>query len=122
MDISGKIDITDGQRATLLSLLARYLPETLTWVYGSRATGKANSRSDLDLVIFAGPEQQQQIAELREALEDSNLPFRVDLFVWDEIPESFKANIKKENICLTTGKNSPALCEPAIASAPNFPD
>ncbi|GHU06027.1 hypothetical protein FACS1894158_11060 [Betaproteobacteria bacterium] len=122
MDISGKIDITDGQRATLLVLLARHLPETVTWVYGSRVTGKASPRSDLDLVVFARPEQQRQVADLREALEDSNLPFRVDLFVWDEIPESFKANIKKENVCLTTGKNPPVLCEPAIVSAPNSPD
>jgi predicted nucleotidyltransferase len=122
MDINGQIDITDGQRATLLALLARYLPETVTWVYGSRVTGKANPRSDLDLVVFASPEQQRQVADLREALEESDLPFRVDLFVWDEMPESFKANIKKEKVCLTAGKNCSASSEPSIALVPNSPN
>jgi hypothetical protein len=42
---------------------------------------------------------------LREALEESNLPFRVDLFAWDEVPESFKANIEKESVCLTENEN-----------------
>ncbi|WP_148307620.1 nucleotidyltransferase family protein [endosymbiont of unidentified scaly snail isolate Monju] len=36
--------------------------------------------SDLDLVVFAGPAQKNVVAELREAFEENELPFRVDLF------------------------------------------
>ena len=56
--------------------------------------------SDLDLVAFAGPEQQRQVGDLREAFEESNLPFRVDLLVWDEIPESFREEIDAEHEAL----------------------
>ena len=35
---------------------------------------------------------------LREAFEESDLPFRVDFFVWDEIPEIFHENIKSEYV------------------------
>ena len=38
------------------------------------------------------------MGHLREAFEESDLPFRVDLFVWDRIPEQFKAQIEAEHV------------------------
>ena len=32
--------------------------------------------------------------DLKEAFEESNLPFRVDVFVWDSTPECFKRRIE----------------------------
>ena len=52
------------------------------------------SSSDLDLVVFAAKEQSRQVSDLRESLEESDLPFRVDLFVWEELPDSFQKNIE----------------------------
>ena len=46
------------------------------------------------------PEQRRQVGDLREVLEESNLPFRVDLFVWDEVPESFRERIEREHVVL----------------------
>lgn len=91
--MNNKLDITSYQEKTLQMLLHRYLPETVVWAYGSRVTGSSHSASDLDLIAFANPSQSAAISELREALEESNLPFRVDLFVWEQVPESFRANI-----------------------------
>ncbi|MGI9277006.1 MAG: nucleotidyltransferase family protein [Endozoicomonas sp.] len=88
-----KLDITSQQQEALQMLLHRYLPATLVWAYGSRVSGNSYPASDLDLVAFASPAQSAAISELREALEESNLPFRVDLFVWEQVPESFRANI-----------------------------
>ena len=56
--------------------------------------------SDLDLVVFAKPEQERRVSDLREAFEESNLPFRVDLFVWDEVPEQFRKQIEAEHVVL----------------------
>jgi hypothetical protein len=53
------------------------------------------------MVVFSKPEQERQVFTLREALEESSLPFRVDLFVWDEVPETFKAAIKDAHVALT---------------------
>ena len=78
---------------TILALLNRHLPGTTVWVYGSRAKWTSRPESDLDLVGFARPEQSARIADLREAFEKSNLPFRADLFVWDEVPEGFRERI-----------------------------
>ena len=74
------IDITDEQRRTVLALLNRHLPDTTVWACGSRVKWTSRPESDLDLVVFARPEQSAQVAELREAFEESDLPFQVDLF------------------------------------------
>ena len=94
------IDITAEQRKTVLALLARHLPNTTAWVYGSRVKWTARPESDLDLVVFAKPEQERRVSDLREAFEESNLPFRVDLFVWDEVPEQFRKQIEAEHVVL----------------------
>ena len=100
MGIAPAIDITAKQRKTVLALLQRHLPDTTAWVYGSRAMWTSRPQSDLDLVVFATPRQRRQVGSLREAFEESNLPFRVDLFVWDETPEAFRKQIEAEHVVL----------------------
>ena len=100
MGVEQAIDISATQRNTVLSLLKRHLPGTETWVYGSRIKWTARPQSDLDLVVFATPEHRRRIGALREAFEESDLPFRVDLFVWDEVPEEFRQEIESEHVVL----------------------
>ena len=100
MGVDQAIDITAAERKIILELLDRYLPGTPAWVYGSRVKWTSRPKSDLDLVVFATPQQQRQVGDLREAFEESNLPFRVDLFVWDEAPESFREQIETEHVVL----------------------
>ena len=100
MGIEPAIDITAEQRKMVLALLEKHLPNTTAWVYGSRAKCTARPQSDLDMVVFATPEQSSQVFALREAFEESNLPFRVDLFVWDDVPERFRERIEAEYVVL----------------------
>lgn len=98
MGLDQPIDITTEQRKTILALLARHLPNTSVWVYGSRVKWTSSPKSDLDLVVFARSEQTGRVSTLREAFEESNLPFRVDLFVWDDVPEQFRKQIEAERV------------------------
>ena len=100
MGVDQPIDITAEERRTALVLLQGNLPGTVAWVYGSRAKWTARPQSDLDLVVFATPNQRRRVGALREAFEVSNLPFRVDLFVWDDVPESFRERIWMERVVL----------------------
>ena len=102
------IAITSADQRILLDLLRRHLPDTEVWVYGSRVTGAARPPSDLDMVVFASPDQRFQVADLREALEDSALSFRVDLFIWSDVPESFRNNIQARHVAIQKGKPQPA--------------
>jgi len=103
------IDLTSQQRKTLVELLERYLPNTEVWAYGSRVKLTAKLYSDLDLVAFTIPEQKVAVYNLKEAFEETNLPFRVDLFCWDEVPEQFHNNIKKDKVILQYGNMG---CQP----------
>ena len=94
------IDITAEQQETILSLLERYLPGTTAWAYGSRVRRKSRPASDLDLVVFTTPEQDRRVGDLREAFEEGDLPFPVDLFVWDEVPKNFRERIEAEHVVL----------------------
>lgn len=94
------IDITVEQRKTVLALLDKHLPNTAAWAFGSRAKWTARPQSDLDLVVFTTTEQRGKVSDLREAFEESNLPFRVDLFVWDDVPENFRGQIEAGHVVL----------------------
>jgi predicted nucleotidyltransferase len=98
--ISTAVDIRPHDKEILYSLLSRYLPDTTVWAYGSRTTGNALPWSDLDLVIFTKANQEYQLSLLKEALEESNFPFRIDLLEWDWLPDDFKANIEASHTVL----------------------
>lgn len=100
METVKSIDMSSEQRGVLLALLRKHLPNTRVWVYGSRARLTAKKSSDLDMVVFARDEQKRQVGDLREALEQSDLPFRVDLFVWDDMPEGFQKKIESDHVTL----------------------
>ncbi len=94
------IDVTHEQLKQLLGLFERYLPATAVWAFGSRAKWTSRPDSDLDLVVFANAEQARQISALREAFDESSLPFRIDLLVWEDLPKSFHQNISAQYVVL----------------------
>ena len=104
MGVDADIDITTEDRKTVLALLKRHLPGTAAWVYGSRVKWTSRPQSDLDVVVFTTPAQRGRVGDLREAFEESNLPFRVDLFVWDDVPVSFRRRIEAEHVVLANGR------------------
>lgn len=59
--------LTAADRQAALEILRRHLPNTTAWVYGSRADGTARPGSDLDLVVFAAPDEMRQVGDLRDA-------------------------------------------------------
>ena len=96
MGLNANLDLTAEQRGIIFGLLRTYLPNVTVWAYGSRVRWNARPYSDLDLVAFTSPGQESQLANLKDAFEESNLPFEVDLLAWDDLPESFHRRIKQE--------------------------
>ena len=97
------LDLMPEQMATLHLLLRRFMPGVTVWAYGSRVKGTARPYSDLDLVVFTTPGQRPLISELKEALDESNLPFPVDVLAWDDIPASFHRNIEEKYVVVQEG-------------------
>ncbi len=87
--------IRPQDRDTLIRLLKTHLPNTEIWAFGSRVTGKAHPGSDLDLVAMSDDEQAIFLAQ--EALENSMLPFRVDLLSWSSLPTTMQKTIRQHH-------------------------
>ncbi len=95
------IDLQDKEYREVKKILSLCF-EKEVWVFGSRVSWATNKYSDLDLVIFdATPEQ---IGDLKEAFEESNLLFTVDILSWENIPDDFKNNIKKKYVVIQQAK------------------
>lgn len=93
---SGVIDIAPEHRRIVLGVLKEQLPEgARVWVFGSRATGRARRYSDLDLAVDAGRRLTiDETATLREAFEESDLPYVVDIVDWNTVNEGFRKIIE----------------------------
>lgn len=70
------------------------------WAYGSRVTGEAHDGSDLDLVIRSHDLQKLPIdalLDIKEKIQQSNIPIVVELFDWARLPQSFQRNIEAQH-------------------------
>lgn len=49
------------------------------YLFGSRATGTAQPASDFDMAVLANEDISRELSVARDMLEESNIPFKVDL-------------------------------------------
>ncbi|MXW15308.1 MAG: hypothetical protein F4120_09455 [Rhodothermaceae bacterium] len=100
--ISSTTHISKEELRTIRRLVEKHLPNTDAWVYGDRLKEEPNRRSDLNIVVFSTPEQQQRVSDLREAFGESDLSFRVNLLVSEEGAEGIHKEIKKGFFVIVT--------------------
>lgn len=82
-------------------LLSMHVPGAEVWAYGSRVRGDNHPGSDLDLVLRHPPDlsvPQANLAILRDAFVESELPILVDVIDWARIPESFRKEIERAHV------------------------
>jgi type I restriction enzyme, S subunit len=95
------IDVAPQHLETVRAILRRHLPGREVWVFGSRATGTAKEYSDLDLAVIGDtPLDLGRLALLEHDLEESELPFKVDVVDWASASESFRQIIRKTAVPL----------------------
>jgi predicted nucleotidyltransferase len=62
-------------------------------IFGSRATGNYKDNSDIDLVIY-GDISEESVDRLRTLLNDSNIPYKVDIHGYNHLDyQPFKKHI-----------------------------
>lgn len=104
------INISESQQQILQNVLTKHLPKnTVAYAFGSRVKGTAREYSDLDLVLKS-PEAISilDLANLKEALAESDLPFRVDISVWQNLSDRFKTCIESDLVEINTAVKSTA--------------
>ncbi len=77
--------LTIEQIDVLVRIFIKYPEIEVVKLYGSRAKGTFNSRSDVDLVVFGEGIDRFLLSNMLLDLDDSNLPYSVDLQNYSEI-------------------------------------
>ncbi len=99
------IDLSPHYLQIILQLIQQHLPQADVWAFGSRVTWTAKDYSDLDLVLKAQqPLPPKRFFQFQEALEESDLPIKVDVLDWHQISTEFRENIKKRYDVIYTPK------------------
>jgi len=93
------IDISPENWRIVRDILQRYVADREVWAFGSRAKWTAKEFSDLDIAIIGDtPLSIALTADMREAFQESALPFKVDIVDWANITPSFQQVIQAAKI------------------------
>ena len=99
------IDLRPDFLAIVQKISADYLPNCEVRLFGSRHWGTASPSSDIDLVVVGREKLSwKQMANFTVALEQSNLPFFVDVLDWHTIPTTFQQEIERGYTVLQIGQ------------------
>jgi predicted nucleotidyltransferase len=91
------VDLPDVALDAVLRTLADYVPDRAVRVMGSRANGRAKPFSDLDIVIMGDePLDLRTLGRLRDAFDESSLPFAVDIIEWASASDAFRRVIDQQ--------------------------
>ncbi len=97
--MNGGLHVTAEELRIVRDILAACLPpDSRVFAFGSRATGiRLKPWSDLDLAVQgAGPMSLDQTGLLREAFDESLLPWKVDILDLATVSETFRRIIEPD--------------------------
>jgi predicted nucleotidyltransferase len=72
------------------------------WLFGSRAMGRHQPGSDIDLCLEGGLLGHRERLRLMAAVDDLLLPWRVDLVLRHELPADLEAHVQRAGRCIWT--------------------
>lgn len=96
-----KFGLSKEDYSLLKSLLFDPLKEKSAklWVFGSRARGDHKPFSDVDVLYSASTKLPLGfISEIKESLEESRLPIKVDLVSVEDLAESYRESVERDKI------------------------
>ncbi|MHA1540907.1 MAG: nucleotidyltransferase domain-containing protein [Alphaproteobacteria bacterium] len=102
MGLVAEISVETRHLKILNEIFSKHFFGKEIWAFGSRIKGTSTKISDLDCVVFNASEEQ--ICNAKEAFEESDIPFVLQILSWEKIPENFKKNIKEKYYILQEKK------------------
>lgn len=93
-----KLFLKDEYINILIKIFNSYCPNATILAYGSRIKGEAQEFSDLDLTVINFGDTNCNINELKNLINDSNIPILVDINYFENLPDYIKNEILKYNL------------------------
>ncbi len=87
------IDLEEKYIVFIKNIILKYLPESRIYIFGSRATGHARKYSDVDVAVEDISMTDKIQMQIEIELENSTLPYEVDVIDLNNISERFKSQI-----------------------------
>ncbi len=98
-----KFGLTEKEFSTLNTLLLTPMRSkgAEIWIFGSRARGDHKKFSDIDILYDSkSQELSYDVSCMKESLEDSDLPYKVDIVDLKYLADSYKTSVLKDRIRL----------------------
>jgi uncharacterized protein len=96
------LNIPAEAQARLLGVLTSQPDVQRIWLFGSRAMGREQPGSDLDLCLEAPQLSHSDRLRLLNAVDDLCLPWQVDLVLRHELPPELEAHVQRVGRCVWT--------------------
>ncbi|ROV62413.1 nucleotidyltransferase domain-containing protein [Vibrio ponticus] len=84
----GSIGLKPHQYQLIANIVLSHDLVSHAWIFGSRALGTFKDSSDIDIALEGSELSLSVVAELQDRLEQSSLPYKVDLLVKHRITSS----------------------------------
>lgn len=90
--------LTPSQLHSVLDVLRAFAPDHQAMAFGSRVRVGSEAQAlkqhaDLDIALTGSPLAPHEMFALRDAFSESDLPFRVDVMMREDLPESWLSAI-----------------------------
>jgi predicted nucleotidyltransferase len=101
---TAQLQLATEYHEIVLNILRGFISHGEIWVFGSRVClVPAKKFSDLDLVFLGTPKLTiNEIGQLQEAFSASDLPFKVDISNFSDLPAGLQENINTNHIKFLT--------------------
>lgn len=91
--------IDERTKHIIIGVISTLFPQAKIYLYGSRARGTYKHGSDIDVAIDAGKKLERvDVGEARDMLNESNIPYKIEVVDFHNIPDQMQKNILKEGI------------------------
>ena len=103
--LANPVDIRPDHLEIVQGILSERLPSSVkVWVFGSRANWSTKDSSDLDLALEGeNALSHKLLGVLKDAFEDSSLPYTVDVVDLNQIGDSFRQSVELQRVLLPLG-------------------
>ncbi|MBR1681222.1 hypothetical protein IJ707_05470 [bacterium] len=91
-----RLNIKPEYLKMLQDVFEQYCPHAEIWVYGSRIKNRSHDGSDIDMIVKNFNDNSKNLPELKQLLNDSNVPFLMDIEEFDKLPDYFQKEILKD--------------------------
>ena len=102
------VDIRPDHLEIVQGILREHLPvDVKVWVFGSRTNWTTKDSSDLDIALEGENKLSHKLlGALKDAFEDSTLPYTVDVVELNAVSHAFKQIVKEQRVALPSVRAS----------------